>query len=199
VAALWLIPRLPGFTAAHPGVDVRIDATVEVRDLAADGIDVAIRYGRVGATLGNPLFQETTLPVCSPKLLHKSRPPLRSPPDLRAHTLLQSGVPPKSGMLIDWGAWLRAVGLPTLQPASMLTFTSYAEAISAALAGQGVALGRRPLIDELLRTRRLVAPFKNKLASTHGYFLLVDPAARVQPAVRALEQWVAEQARGTEA
>lgn len=198
VAALWLIPRLPEFTAEHPGVDVRIDASVELRNLGADGIDVAIRYGRLGATAGTPLFYESTLPVCSPSLLRKPRPPLRNPADLRRHTLLQSGVPSRSGVLVDWGTWLRAVGLPALQPASMLTFTSYTEAISAALAGQGVALGRRPLIDELLREGRLVAPFKDKLASTHGYFLLVEPAARAQPAVRALEQWIIEQAQGAQ-
>jgi len=194
VAALWLIPRLPSFTAAHPGVDVRIDASVELRNLGADGIDIAIRYGRVGATPGTQLFHETTVPVCSPELLRKTKPTLRTPADLRRHTLLQSVVPPSSGMLTDWGNWLRAVGLPALQPASMLTFTSYTDAIGAALAGQGVALGRRPLIDELLRNRRLVAPFKDKLASTHGYFLLVEPGARDQPGVQALEQWVLEQA-----
>jgi DNA-binding transcriptional LysR family regulator len=33
------------------------------------------------------------------------------------------------------------------------------QAIAAAMAGQGVALGRRPLIDDLLRQRSLVAPF----------------------------------------
>jgi DNA-binding transcriptional LysR family regulator len=195
VAALWLIPRLPSFTAAHPGVDVRIDATVELRDLAAEGIDIAIRYGRVGTTAGLRLFHETTVPVCSPQLLRRARLPLRTPADLRRHTLLQSVVPPNSGMLTDWGNWLRAVGQPALQPASMLTFSSYADAIGAALAGQGVALGRRPLIDGLLRERRLVAPFKDKPASTHGYFLLVKPGAGEQPGVQELGQWVLEQAQ----
>jgi len=44
-AALWLIPRLAGFTRAHPGVDVRIAADVRVQDLERDGLDVAIRHG----------------------------------------------------------------------------------------------------------------------------------------------------------
>jgi DNA-binding transcriptional LysR family regulator len=167
---------------------------LQLKSNGADGIDIAIRYGRVGATPGTQLFDETTVPVCGPELLRKTKLPLRTPADLRRHTLLQSVVPPSSGMLTDWGNWLRAVGLPALQPASMLTFTSYTDAIGAALAGQGVALGRRPLIDELLRNRRLVVPFKDKLASTHGYFLLVEPGARDQPGVHALEQWVLEQA-----
>jgi DNA-binding transcriptional LysR family regulator len=194
LASLWLIPRLPKFTAAQPGIDVRIDATSELRDLTSAGIDIAIRYGPIDGNLGKPLLHETTLPVCSPKLLRRPAPPLRTPVDLRRHTLLQFVLPPRPGMLVEWGTWLQAIGLADLQPVSVLTFTSYSEAISAALAGQGVALGRRPLVDELIRSRQLVAPFKDGLASRYGFFLLVEPNARARPAVRALEQWLIAQA-----
>src|SRR6185295_2667815 len=72
-AALWLIPRLAGFTRAHPGIDVRITADVRVQDLERDGLDVAIRHGP--ASLAGPnavrLFGERVFPVCSPKLLKK--------------------------------------------------------------------------------------------------------------------------------
>ena len=44
-AALWLIPRLAGFTRSHPGVDVRITADTRVQDLERDGLDLAIRHG----------------------------------------------------------------------------------------------------------------------------------------------------------
>src|ERR1700674_1173533 len=44
-ASLWLIPRLAGFTRAHPEVDVRISAETRVLDLERDGLDVAIRHG----------------------------------------------------------------------------------------------------------------------------------------------------------
>lgn len=66
--------------------------------------------------------------------------------------------------------------------------------IAAAVAGQGVAIGRRPLVDELVRTRRLVAPFRDTLATPRAYLLVVDPAARARPAVRALEAWLLQQA-----
>jgi len=196
VAALWLIPRLPRFTAANPGIDVRIDASIERRDLAADGIDLAIRYARVGSALGAPLFAETTTPVCSPALLRRPHPPLRKPADLRSHTLLRSTARQSAGMHADWVEWLHTVGLPDLQPASVLTFNSYADLIAAAVAGQGVALGRFPLVDGLVREGRLVVPIRDRGASTHGYFLLLGPGARDRPAVRALEQWVLEQATG---
>ena len=196
LAALWLIPRLPQLTKLHPGVDVRLDTSLDVRNLRADGFDMAIRYGRVGATPGTPLFSEAMQPVCSPLLLKRGSgaPPLRTPHDLRLHTLLQVEAMQRAGVPLEWDLWLQGAGLVDLQPASTLSFSGYDAAIAAALAGQGVALGRRPLVDALLKSRRLVAPFKGATASMRAYFLIVEPAARAKPALRALETWLLEQA-----
>lgn len=103
-------------------------------------------------------------------------------------------LPPDTGMPTDWEPWLRAVGLPDLQPATILSFNNYDEVIVAAVAGQGVALGRTPLIDDLLAQEKLVAPFGGSLASPRAYFLVTDSAARTRPAVRALEDWLIGQA-----
>ena len=197
LAALWLIPRLPSFTKAHPGVDVRLDASLQTRNLQDEGFDLAIRYGPVGATEGTQLFGEAMQPVCSPKLL-RAGPPLKSPADLRSHTLLQITSVEKPGMPLEWDPWLEAVGLSDLQPAAMLSFSNYGEAIAAALAGQGVAIGRRPLIDALLKSRKLVAPFKDAASSMRAYFLIVEPSARARPAVRDLERWLFDEAAKTE-
>lgn len=197
LASLWLIPRLTAFMQAHPGVDVRIDASLARRNLAADGFDIAIRYARTGASEGTPLFAESTLPVCAPALLRDRKRPLKLPADLRGHTLLQVAIPPGASVPVEWQPWLQAVGLGDLEPAAMLTFSNYDAAVSAAVAGQGVALGRRPLVDQLLRSRALVTPFKSAIASERGYFLVVAPASRARADVQALAQWLIEQAQLT--
>jgi LysR family glycine cleavage system transcriptional activator len=194
MASLWLIPRLPRFTRAHPGVDVRLDASYERRSLPADGFDIAIRYGRVGATEGVPLFTEAMQPVCSPALL-MAGPPLRTPADLCQHTLLQVVMETRqTGMPLEWASWLQAAGMPDLEAAATLTFSGYGEAVAAAVAGQGVALGRRPLTDHLIRNGQLVVPFKDATASPRGYFLVVEPSAQARPAVQALERWLLAEA-----
>lgn len=194
LASLWLIPRLPSFVADHPGIDVRIDATHEMRSLAADGFDVAIRYARLDTTAGTPLFGETLEPVCSPLLL--KRQPLARVEDLQRHTLLQVATP-GPGIPLDWHVWTRGRGLPDLEPASTLTFSSYDAAVSAAIDGQGVVLGRRPIIDRLLRARKLVAPLKGDITGARGYFVVVDPRSARQPAVQALVAWLHAQAAGS--
>lgn len=70
-AASWLMPRLAGFRAAHPEIDLMIDPTAKVVSLASDGVDLAIRYGRghwadVEATL---LWESPMVVVGAPGLV----------------------------------------------------------------------------------------------------------------------------------
>jgi DNA-binding transcriptional LysR family regulator len=196
LASLWLIPRLAGFLRDNPGSDVRIDASLERRDLRGEGFDVALRYARAGSVDGVQLFREVTAPVCSPALARDRARPLRTPADLRHHTLLQVAVPAGSAVPLEWAPWLQAVGLGDLEPAATLTFNNYDDAIAAAIEGQGVALGRRPLVDRLLRTRQLVEPFRrDPVASERAYFLVVSTEARNRPAVQNLAEWLVERAR----
>jgi len=194
LASLWLIPRLADLVKEQPGIDVRIDATLQRRDLAIDGFDLAIRYLPAKAATGTSLFAETVQLVCAPGLLRDRARPLKTLADLRFHTLLQVE-PPRAGYPLEWDLWMKAMGIAGLEPANSMMFTNYDAAIAAALAGQGVALGRRPLIDELLSRRSLVAPMKDEMATERGYFLVVEPGAARRPAVQALAQWLIEQAR----
>jgi len=197
-AALWLIPRLAGFTREHPGMDVRLDASFVQRDLGREGFDLAVRYGPVAGAEGERLFGEAVVPVCSPTLLRRrGGPPLATPADLAGHTLLQVASPDGAGMPVEWEPWLLALGLASVQPAAQLTFSSYNEAIAAAVAGQGVALGRRPLIDALLKKRQLVVPFGQATTTARAYFLVRAPGTAQRPEAAALAQWLRTQARAS--
>lgn len=69
-----------GFTRAHPGIDVRLDATLDNRRLAAEGFDVAIRCAKVHPAGGVAPFSESMRPMCSPRLLSELDVPLRHRP-----------------------------------------------------------------------------------------------------------------------
>ena len=194
-AGLWLIPRLAGFTAARPDVDVRISAGYKLENLPRDGFDLAIRYQsedaiEEGAEL---LFGDVVLPVCSPKLLRDPARPLKTPEDLRHHVLMYLDSGPGADMQ-DWPIWLRAMKLEGLKPASVLHFSQFDQLINAAIAGQGVALGRSPLLKQMLRDRRLVAPFKKTVASPRSYYLVRSAASARKPEVQEFAAWVADEA-----
>jgi DNA-binding transcriptional LysR family regulator len=208
-ASLWLIPRLARFVAAHPGIDVRIDASYDKRALAAEGFDVALRYGRMDRLLhqgGEALFAETVQPLVAPALMRGALP-LKRPQDLARHTLLllaladdeSNSAGGSGGMPLEWHAWLQSVGVAGIEAAATLSFTSYDTAVTAALEGQGVLLGRRPLTDGLVAQGRLVAPFKGQLASARGYCIVAEPVAMQRPAVAAFVQWLRAAAQGAAA
>jgi LysR family transcriptional regulator, glycine cleavage system transcriptional activator len=188
-AGLWLIPRLTGFTAKHPDVDVRISASYDMVNLDRVGVDVAVRYQTEGAQNATRLFGEVVLPVCSPKLRRDSSRPLKVPADLRHHCLLHLDAVP-GGQLLEWPPWLRAMKLEDLRPASVLHFSQYDQMIQAAVAGQGVALGRLPLLNEMIKQRQLVAPFSKSLASPRSYFVCQSEASRHKPEVREFVDWL---------
>jgi hypothetical protein len=71
----------------------------------------------------------------------------------------------------------------------------YDQMIQATLAGQGVALGRSPLIDSLLRQRKLVAPFSQTMASPRSYYLIQSAAALRKPEVQSFIEWLRQEAR----
>ena len=190
-AGLWLIPRLAGFTADRPGVDVRISAGLALVKLDRDGVDLAIRYQTSEAAGPESLllFGEVVTPVCSPRLRSNASKPLKKPEDLQRHSLLQIESDDSTPML-DWPLWLRALGLEGLKPASTLQFSHYDQMIQAAVNGQGVALGRFPLVQGLIDQRLLVAPFKKTLASPRGYHLLRSEAASRKPEVQDFVAWL---------
>ena len=196
-ASLWLIPRLSGFTATHPAVDVRISATFEVVDLARQQMDLAVRFAPVASQPGTPLFEEAVLPVCAPALVRQRGAPLRQPADLARHTLLAVDGPARDAVPVDWAPWLAVMGLDGLTVKNTLRFTQYADAVAAAVAGQGVVIGRMPLLDGLLRSGQLVAPFGTQAASRRGYFVVPGRRATHNPDAQDFMRWLqAEAQRG---
>jgi len=197
-AALWLIPRLAGFTRAHPGVDVRISADTRVQDLERDGLDVAIRHGPASLAGANAerLFGERVFPVCTPKLLKDARRPLKEPADLRHHVLLHYDDPDARHPWLHWRTWLEVERMSELKPAGRLSFSGYEQIIAAAMAGHGVALGRIPLLKDALAAGELVAPFKRTADPARAYYAIVSANARGRPEVEAFVAWLKREATG---
>jgi LysR family glycine cleavage system transcriptional activator len=186
-ASLWLIPRLAGFTGAHPDIDVRISASYKLVPLERSGVDLAVRYA-AAETGSKPLFGEEVMPVCSPALARDPARPLVEPADLRHHVLLHV-----EDDLIDWDLWLHAFGLMDLKPAGALHFSSYDQIVQAAAAGQGVALGRFPLVRQMLRDKQLVAPFDKAVDSMRGYFLVRSARSAGKREVDLFADWLLEE------
>jgi len=184
-AALWFVPRLGHFRSQHPDIDVRISATPKLADITRDEVDVVIRYG-LGDYPGmhvEHLLDDDLFPVCSPKLLEEPVP-LKEPADLARHTLIHDE------LRQEWELWMRAAGVEGLDTSRGPSFSLWDLAFQAAIAGQGVALGRSTLVGEYLKSGKLVKPFAVTSHSRFGYYLVCLPERADEPKIAALRQWL---------
>lgn len=194
--SIWLVPRLDRFRRRHPDIEIRIDGTDRLVDVARGDSDVAVRYGPGGykGVQVDFLFNQLNTPVCSPTLLD-GKHPLQRPIDLRHHTLLHIDWKDAEA---SWRMWLLAAGLHDINAARGPHFTQETMALQAALDGQGVALIGDKLVADHLAAGRLVSPFRPDMSTPlkFSYYLLSGRGNVSQPKVAAFREWLIEEAAG---
>jgi LysR family glycine cleavage system transcriptional activator len=198
LAARWLLPRLPDFYARQGDQDVLLSAGDRPVDLHHEDFHLAVRFttrarAEAQGLTATHLMDEAIFPVCAPALAADT-PGLRAPTDLTGQVLLHDKVddtPEDPG----WTVWCRAAGI-ALPEAPARHFSDAALVLQAATAGQGVALARLSLVREDLESARLVRPFGPVVRTRFSYYAVTTPALAQQPRVRAMMDWLVEQARG---
>lgn len=186
----WLIPLLSNFHDRHPGIEVRLSASLQPVDFDRQDVDAAVRSGTghwpgLEADLLTPI---ELVPVMNPALL-KGAEALRRPEDLAGTTLLHSLARPD-----DWDAWLRgAVSAGAVDSRKGLKFESSAMAYEAASQGLGVAIGVKVLVERYLASGVLVAPFARTLTLPEGYYLVRPRDRPASAALKAFRSWLIEE------
>jgi LysR family glycine cleavage system transcriptional activator len=196
-AIKWLVHHLADFSHTYPDIDVRLDASLEIRDFAAGGIDVSIRLG-----MGNypglhvtRIFAEEVSPVCSPRLLDGANP-LRALEDLKNHRLLHVDWGKLSALSPDWRMWAKAAGIEDVSLDRGPRFSLENMAIEAAINGEGIALISHSAVVEDLKAGRLVKPFDLSVKTDVAYWLVCPKEHLRRPKVKAFCEWLLAQAPG---
>ena len=152
------------------------------------------------------LFGELLAPVASPRLLEQSRngqvPALDAPGDLARHVLLEEDDPrTTSGFRVSWRRWLAGQDLALLEPRGWIYLNYTHQQVQGALAGQGIALARMPLVHDLIERGELVELFggQRRLASEPAYFLIEMPLAIRRAELNECADWIRTEAARTRA
>jgi LysR family glycine cleavage system transcriptional activator len=206
-ASMWLIPQMEAFQREHPEIDIRVQATDTLANPYDPEFDLILRYtGRHSAVPeAQRLFGEVITPVISPWLAEQIRqgasPPLAKPEDLAQYTVTEEDDPRPNAEFLSWRYWLAQRGAPKVQPRRWLYLTYTYQQIQAAMAGQGVALARLPLVAEQLERGDLVEPFgpEGRVATPQTYWLITSPQARARQEVEEFCRWVEQRAAQTRA
>ena len=186
----WLLPRLQDFSTKHAELNLAVVTSIRTLDFERHQMDVAVRWGAGWPGLEcHYLFSADMLPVCSPALLTGSKS-LRKPKDLASHTLLHI-----ESSRDDWKTWLDAVGVTGIDVYRGPVFDSSAFTQQAAIDGLGIAMGRIPLVDEYLKSGRLVAPFRERYRTEDAWYLVFPKATASFRKVKIFANWMMEEAR----
>lgn len=185
----WLAPRLRSFRQRNPGVSLTLSTRLRPFDLAGEGVDAAIHYGRADWPDADHLLlmEEEVQAVAAPGLLP-------APPDAVAELLSWPLLQIESRMG-DWGRWFAEQGLPGQRPEGMV-FDQFATMQQAAIHGLGVALLPRFLIAEDLAAGRLVPVWGGPVRAAGSYWLVWPRNTLANPALNAFRDWIATEAAG---
>jgi LysR family glycine cleavage system transcriptional activator len=189
----WVIPRLPSFHAAHPGIALHIAAGGGPVPFARAGIDVAIRRDDFAFPAGVAaalVMTEQIGPVCSPAIAQSLRDGGDPGPAafLARHPLLHTKT-----RLEAWPSWARLSGL-RLMPGREQRFEHFYFSLQAAAAGLGIAIGPWALVRQDIAAGILVAPF-GFLEDGSAYHLLSPHPPGSDWRIAALLEWLRDQSR----
>ncbi|TQV89781.1 transcriptional regulator GcvA [Aliikangiella coralliicola] len=189
-ATVWLVPRLSHFSQIYPEIEVRLKASDDTVDFVREDVDVAIYYdtGDYPGVHSVTLLSERLTPLCSPALLEGNKP-LKSPQDLKHHTLLHDG---STG---DWRRWLKFAGVKGINLNHGPVFSHTSMVQQAAIYGQGIAMGHLVLSQADVQAGRLVRPFELMMESDFSYDIVCPKESAERPKIKAFTDWLLQTVR----
>lgn len=196
LAAKWLNPRLGGFRAAHPDIEVKLIAENTICDFDRDGVDIALRYGQGSyrGCVSHPFLPADVTPVGSPRLFGRAAAQL-GPADLLTQVLLHDTNSEGEFGLPGWSDWFRSAGIETAKAGMGPRFSNTHLVLEAAIAGRGVALAVQVLAADDIGTGRLVRPFRESLCGAAAYWIVLPKGGTRRPKVQAFCDWLMVEAQ----
>ncbi|WP_299810037.1 LysR substrate-binding domain-containing protein [uncultured Roseibium sp.] len=185
-AGKWLVWHLKSFSKAHPGIRVRVEATIDLVDPDTSDVDLCIRVGRgpYPGVKAEKLLNQRVFPVCSPALAEQ----IREPKDIGKLPIIHD-----PGQMFTWKSWLDLFGLDESILQDGPTFSDGSLCLDAAIAGQGVFLAWETLAVYAVNSGQVIAPFPERPATGMAYWLISGRNAPETKAKRAFGTWLKEE------
>ncbi|HEY6919917.1 MAG TPA: LysR substrate-binding domain-containing protein [Tabrizicola sp.] len=193
-AAFWMVPRMAELRAALPHIDLRIQTADRDLDLMGEGIPLAVRGGDPAdwpQYQAEPLAQEEIYPVCGAGYLAGPLPEV--PEDLLAHQLIHLEEPYR--LAATWRDWFASVGVEGRRVPKGLQINDYVLVVQSVIAGQGVALGWRHLVEGLVGQGVLVRLTDHVLRTGIDFHVIWPRQAVLSRPALEVRDWLLAQAQ----
>jgi DNA-binding transcriptional LysR family regulator len=183
-ASRCLSPRLMDFMRAHPDIRLRVQPMIDLHNLKAEGVDLAIRWGN-GAWSDvkiEQLFACPAWPCGDATALSKVRD-LGLEAAFQNFTLLRDREDSTA-----WSQWFEAAGLTYMGRTDTLIIPDPNVRVQAVIDGQGIALNDM-LVEAEIQAGRLHRLSDAEL-SDFGFYLTFPSDAMSNPDVGAFADWL---------
>lgn len=188
-ATFWLLPRLGKFQALHPDLPIHIQAAIGLVNLEKTKTDIAIRFG-LGKWEGydaEKLLEDQLYPVSSPQF-NQGRFP-RTPQQLLKHRILCV----EHGR--EWQNWGTYAGIDVHQFKLESHLSDSNLMLTAAMAGQGIAVARHSLVAAEIEAGNLVRLFDIVAPSDYSYYLVTPIGLQKSEDLQAFAMWLKKEAK----
>lgn len=181
-ALRWLFPRLRHFHAQHPTIKIAVQTRLNNMTPDDSDADLGIRYGlgEFANEDATELYQEWIVPVCAPGHIDLEH----AEEELKKATLLHP-LPDRQ----DWVTWSEKTGI-ALRAQDGIDFDAQDMALTAAVAGLGVAIADVVLAHQSIQDGTIVTPIRKAVPTGVSYFLVRRPELQHRSQVRLVEQWI---------
>lgn len=182
----WLAPRMGSFVTAHPELELRFTASLRMLNFERDEIDLAIRFGPGDddGYFSEELFVDWVAPMVAPALADQ----IKTPQDVRKLPMIKQD---SGGLLRDyerWDLWCDTFGVEKNDTGPV--FTTPDSALTYAVNGSGIVLGRISLAQHLLQAGLLVMPLRQSMRRALRYRLVCPLGVEEEPNVRVFREWI---------
>ncbi|MEM9879387.1 MAG: LysR family transcriptional regulator [Pseudomonadota bacterium] len=179
-----LVPLIAEFHAAHPKIEIDIDASDTVRDFVDDPVDVAIRIGAPSDStmIARPISRLPIYTLAAPSYLAKHGAP-QHPQDLKQHQCLQYRNP-TSGEVWVWAFTIDGE-MKRFPTTGAFVFNDPEAELAAGIAGLGVFQMDGYYAGEAVRDGRLVLVMAQFAAYLQSLYLCYPTRENVPLRVRA--------------
>lgn len=191
-AAKWLLPRIHRFQSKWPEMDVRLETHLRPVDFVALRVDIGVRYGSGSwpGLIAEKLMDESVFPVCSPTFLMEN-PTLTCPSELTGKTLIHDDSMEKQTNFPNWDAWFKSVNVEFDSARHGLRINNSAAVIQAAMDDRGIALARSVMVEDDLKSGRLIRLFPEiNYSSSMAYFIVYRAESAKLNKLSAFRDWL---------
>lgn len=193
----WLMPRLPDFLAKNPQITINTVSKLSPFDFSLEDVHCAIHFGKKDWAYANCLFLmgEESIPVCSPKLFNEAK---FEKADNICASLVDQPLLHISTRPNDWQHWfedheIENNSVNTQSKAKQgMHFEQFSIATNAAIAGLGVALLPKFLIQNELKRGELIAVCNKALNTDSSYYLVTPNDKKDYAPIVAFTKWLEE-------